>query len=335
MYLVIAALTVVACQQEPKDHVVFSGKITNPTSDYLEIFSRADRNFKKIIKVAEDGSFSDTLNVKQGEFRFFDGTQGAFLYLKNGYDLNVTLDGKEYGKTVVFTGYGSEANNFFIEKIEDQKAIFTDESLFTLNKEDFAAKLEIIESDFLKKLESLKNVDTTFISYEKKGFEGLKNFLVNYHEEKFVLNTLLGKGKESPKFMAYENNAGGTMSLHDLKGKYVYIDVWATWCGPCIAEIPSLKKIEKAYHGKNIEFVSLSIDEPKDYDTWKKMIVDKELGGIQLLADKAWQSEFVQNYKIKGIPRFILIDPNGNIVSPDAPRPSDDNLKKLFNSLSI
>ena len=143
------------------------------------------------------------------------------------------------------------------------------------------------------------------------------------------------KGDPSPKFLDYENYAGGKMSLDDLKGKYVYIDVWATWCGPCIAEVPSLKKIEKKYHGKNIEFVSISVDMPKNYDKWKKMIEEKKLSGIQLFADNSFNSNFVKGYSIQGIPRFILIDPKGNIVHSDAPRPSDPRLIELFNENDI
>ncbi|MFD2568447.1 TlpA family protein disulfide reductase [Pseudotenacibaculum haliotis] len=154
-------------------------------------------------------------------------------------------------------------------------------------------------------------------------------------EKSYNALKLLGKGNSSPKFKDYENYAGGTTSLDDLKGKYVYIDVWATWCGPCKAEIPSLKKVEKQYHGKNIEFVSISIDDKKDHGAWKKMIVDKELGGIQLFADNNWDSKFVQDYMIKGIPRFILIDPSGNIVNSNAPRPSDSKLIALFDELKI
>jgi len=150
-------------------------------------------------------------------------------------------------------------------------------------------------------------------------------------------NTLkvLDKGNASPKFVDYENYAGGTTSLDDLKGKYVYVDVWATWCGPCKAEIPFLKKVEKKYHGKNIHFVSLSIDKVKDHDKWEAMIKDKELGGIQLFADNDWNSKFVTDYLIKGIPRFILIDPTGNIVTANAPRPSDEKLVKMFDELKI
>lgn len=145
----------------------------------------------------------------------------------------------------------------------------------------------------------------------------------------------LAKGMPSPTFSNYENHAGGTTSFDDLKGKYTYIDVWATWCGPCIGEIPSLKAVESEYHGKNIQFVSASIDQSKAHDTWVNMVKEKELGGIQLMADNAWKSKFVQDYEINGIPRFILVDPEGNIVSADAPRPSDPKLKELFATLEI
>ena len=145
----------------------------------------------------------------------------------------------------------------------------------------------------------------------------------------------LAQGNPSPEFKDYENYAGGKTSSKDLNGKYTYIDVWATWCGPCIAEIPSLKKVEEQFHGKNIEFVSISIDREKDHEKWKKMIVDRGLGGMQLFADNNWQSQFIQDYMIKGIPRFILIDPQGNIVNANAPRPSNKKLVETLKSLNL
>lgn len=151
---------------------------------------------------------------------------------------------------------------------------------------------------------------------------------------KFNKIKTLTPGNVSPKF-DFENFKGGKTSLESLKGKYVYIDVWATWCGPCRREIPSLQKVEEQYHGKNIEFVSLSIDEKKDYEKWRKFVEDKKLGGIQLFADNDWNSKFVTDYAIEGIPRFILVDPNGNIVSADAPRPSDPKLVAKFEELGI
>lgn len=150
-------------------------------------------------------------------------------------------------------------------------------------------------------------------------------------------NTLkaLVVGKASPKFVDYENYKGGTTSLDDLKGKFVYVDVWATWCAPCKKEIPFLKKIEKQYHDKNIYFVSISIDKKKDHQAWLDMVKDKKLSGVQLFADADWNSKFVKDYGINGIPRFLLIDPQGNIISTDAPRPSNPALIALFTKNGI
>ncbi|WP_299334191.1 TlpA disulfide reductase family protein [uncultured Psychroserpens sp.] len=194
------------------------------------------------------------------------------------------------------------------------------------------------------KIQALKNeaidyLGSFLVSPGNSNMESIYNFFVSNTTkedtkkkltETYEKNKDLVKGKPSPQFENYENHKGGEMSLADLKGKYVYIDVWATWCGPCIREIPSLKEVEKQFHNENIEFVSTSIDEVKDHDKWVSMVNDKELGGVQLMADNAWKSKFVEEYAIQGIPRFILIDPNGNIVSADAPRPSDPKLKELL-----
>ena len=150
---------------------------------------------------------------------------------------------------------------------------------------------------------------------------------------------LIKKGMKSPEFFDYENYKGGTTSLSDLRGKYLYIDVWATWCGPCIAQIPASKKMEKLYHDKNIEFVYISIDVRDrpvyNYDKWREMIEEKSLGGVQLFADNAWDSKFTKAFVINSIPRYLLIGPDGNIISGDAPRPSDQKLVELFDSLDI
>src|SRR5690606_17781133 len=197
------------------------------------------------------------------------------------------------------------------------------------------------------KTQSIKNGLAPNISYginpaNEMSEELYKELMANVTDENFKkeltekfekIKTLV-KGNPSPKFN-YENHKGGTTSLDDLKGKFVYIDVWATWCGPCKAEIPFLKEVEKIYHGKNIEFVSISIDNEKDHETWKNFVTEQQLGGIQLYADNAWQSQFVKDYVIDGIPRFILIDTDGNIVSGDAPRPSDEKLIELFDELGI
>lgn len=143
--------------------------------------------------------------------------------------------------------------------------------------------------------------------------------------------TKLTSGSPSPKFSNYENFNGGTTSLDDFKGKVTYIDIWATWCLPCRGEIPALKELEKKFHGKDVAFVSISIDQNKD--EWKEFVKSEDLKGVQLFAENAFESQFIQDYGIRQIPTFIIIDKEGKIVNADAPRPSSDEITGLLEGL--
>lgn len=173
-------------------------------------------------------------------------------------------------------------------------------------------------------------MDPNFIAMQKKNIETSLFGLRQYYNQKLATNKMNNMLSAS---FDYENQKGGKTKLEDFRGKYVYIDVWATWCGPCRGEIPFLQKVEEKYAGKNIEFVSISVDVEKDHDKWKNFVTEKHLGGTQLIADKNWLSDFITSYGINSIPRFILIDPKGIIVKGDAVRPSDPKLQKLLDGL--
>ena len=126
---------------------------------------------------------------------------------------------------------------------------------------------------------------------------------------------------------SYPDQNDKMVKLSSFKGSMVYVDVWATWCGPCIAEIPSLKKLQKDYEDKDIVFLSVSVD--TDRDAWIKMLTEDDLGGVHLWAD-GW-SEITKSYAIFGIPRFMLIGKDGSMISVDAPRPSSDEIRGMFN----
>ncbi len=143
---------------------------------------------------------------------------------------------------------------------------------------------------------------------------------------------VLAKGKVAPDF-EYADIEGKMIALKDFRGKHVYIDVWATWCGPCMRELPHLEKLQERYHGnENIVFASVSIDEDKE--AWAKMVEEKEMQGVQLIGDEAWSSSICKDYLINGIPRFILIDKEGNIMNAKAPRPSSDEIKDVLKEIS-
>ena len=139
---------------------------------------------------------------------------------------------------------------------------------------------------------------------------------------------LTSVGRPSPDFKGQDIN-GKTLSLKDFNGKYLYIDVWATWCGPCKKEIPFLKELEKKFEGKNITFLSLSTDQNKT--DWENMVKSGELSGTQLLIGRG--SQFQKDYNINGIPHFILLDPEGKIVNASMIRPSSPDIEKVLNAL--
>jgi len=126
-------------------------------------------------------------------------------------------------------------------------------------------------------------------------------------------------GKEIPDFK-FIDVEGDSVKLSDLRGNLVYIDIWATWCGPCIAEHPHWDELRAAYKDKDVAFLSLSIDDTKE--PWEKMVKSKNMGGYQWFAENAWKSEFTRLFMVNSIPRFLLLDKEGKILLPSAERPS-------------
>ena len=95
-----------------------------------------------------------------------------------------------------------------------------------------------------------------------------------------------------------------------------------------VRDLPHLKKLEEEMKGKEVVFIGVSVDEEKNYDKWKKFITDEQLPGIQLFAN-GW-SKITKDYKITGIPRFMVFDREGKVVESVAPRPSNPDLKALL-----
>lgn len=432
--------------QDLSSYVRLSGEITNPNSDKITI---RGNGYIKVIDVNTNGTFDDTLVIKEGNFTFYDTKESTAMYLAPGYRLDISLDGKEFDETLKYSGIGEKPNNFnasyflFNEKnaidsetykkmenqeyfdyelkthaslmkllneseIENEKFLESQADKFRfqmlnnlitkLGEDYFAGKTKGIITQYLDSeidkidfkdsvlfasnndyryflssyfvagltsgdLKTLELYNEELLEMQKKSIvTTLKRGISFYNMEKLDLyyqtyvklaandkdiNRIKGKyeriktlkkGSPSPSFN-YPDSSGKNISLESLKGKLVYVDVWATWCGPCKAQIPFLKQLEEKYREEDIAFVSLSIDQLKNISKWKDMIVDKELEGIQIIADKAWRSKFVTDYVIEGIPRFILIDKDGNLMDPMAPRPAvykegemqlNEEIQKIF-----
>lgn len=322
----------------PKDYAVVHGKITNPIEGLgFRLFDPVSaKSFT--FKVGADGTYRDTIKLEKATY--FNGFYDKLisLYLTKGMDLEINFDAKNVSKTITIIGKGQEENSFLGLKAKLEGGLFGADYLEFLNveKKVFDEKMKQFSDNFKVELDKKKSVlDPNFTTTQLKKLEEFNTSLASEYTRQQINNTELGVGMPSPVFTNYINYKGGKSSLSDFKGSYVFIDVWATWCGPCKYEMPYLAKVEKEFHGKNIKFVSISVDRLADEKKWRDMIKAQGLTGVQLLADKEIKSTFITSYYIQGIPRFIVLDKEGKIISSDAPRPSEPELTELLNTLDI
>lgn len=184
----------------------------------------------------------------------------------------------------------------------------------------------------------MHHIATRYVdNFGVKDIDELKNLYYTYVTDPALLAAYEAKcgrwdlsrpGRRSPDFTATDLE-GKTWTLADFRGRYVYIDMWATWCAPCRQELPYLKQLEAQFADAQITFLGLSID--SDKAKWEKMASSGDLTGTQLYLGT--KSSFQEAYRIEGIPRFILLDKNGVIISNDMSRPSDPETAETLDSL--
>ncbi|MCU7548819.1 TlpA family protein disulfide reductase [Chitinophagaceae bacterium LB-8] len=177
-------------------------------------------------------------------------------------------------------------------------------------------------------INNLSEFKATFEPYKKYANAGPAKQTYQSVLSQFIGDTAY-IGKSSYNFSLPDTN-GKMVSMKDFKGKVVFIDVWATWCGPCKAQIPFLKEIEEEYKdNKDIVFVAISLDREKDKQKWLNFIQKENLHGLHLLDDAG--KAFAMKYEIRAIPRFLLIDKKGKWIEVRCPLPEDKaNLKKYI-----
>ena len=171
----------------------------------------------------------------------------------------------------------------------------------------------------VKDISEMENIYHTYVR---------DTLLTSSFAKKYERWDLSRPGKRSPGFRAPDVD-GKVHTLADFRGKYVYIDMWATWCGPCKREMPYLKALEEEFKDAEIVFVGLSVD--KDKAAWENMVRQGELTGVQLYLGTG--SRFQEGYRVEAIPRFILLDKEGVIISNDMSRPSAKETAETLRNL--
>lgn len=116
-------------------------------------------------------------------------------------------------------------------------------------------------------------------------------------------------------------NTGNTVNVADLRGKVVVVDFWATWCGPCVADMPEVKKLYEEYHAKGLEIIGVSLDQPEDkggLDKLRTFCSEQQITWPQYYQGNYWDSEFSTSWGINSIPCVFFLDKNGNLVTTEA-----------------
>lgn len=194
--------------------------------------------------------------------------------------------------------YG-QANNDFYEQVRFIVRYYSD-------RNSILAVLPLLRSEADAEL-----VAQTLSTLEKKNpnYAPLVTYKNNIAEAK-KQKERLAEGKQAPLFQ-FPTPDGKKIGPKDFKGKYLLIDFWASWCGPCRNSIPHLKEVYEEYKDKGVEILSVSID--KDEKAWRKAMSEESMPWPQALAPGAGK-EIMKEYQFSGIPYIILVDKQGNIV---------------------
>ncbi len=161
--------------------------------------------------------------------------------------------------------------------------------------------------------------------------DSLKEKVKVHHDAMIQKYGHLFAGKPAPN-ITFTDKAGKQLSLASFRGQTLLVDIWGTWCAPCIAEMPYLKALQKEYGGrKDVRIMSIACD--KKAEKWKGYLAKHPTTWHQYLITEQGNKMLDDVYFCEGIPRFIIIDKQGNLVCADAMRPSDEGFNEYFKKI--
>ena len=155
-------------------------------------------------------------------------------------------------------------------------------------------------------------VEQTAIKFP--SHQGIAAIKATLSQQMQKANTASWVGKEAPDFGMPDAN-GKEVKLSSFKGKYVLVDFWASWCGPCRQENPNLVKAYNRFKDKNFTVLGVSLDRPGQKDKWLKAISDDQLTWTNISDLQFWNSPVVSLYGFEGIPFNVLVDPQGKVIA--------------------
>lgn len=187
------------------------------------------------------------------------------------------------------------------------KTARTIDSLVTHYPDSYAVALII--NNFVAKQRELPEVEQMYAGLTPR----IKNSYLG-QKLKLTIDTMrkTAIGSIAPDF-TLTNPEGKDISLSDYRGKYVLLDFWASWCGPCLREVPNVRKVYDRYHPKGFEILSVSLDDKKD--NWTEAIDKHHLNWEHVSSLKGWQCPVAKLYSVSGVPAMFLLDQDGRIIA--------------------
>ena len=295
----------------------------SPESSFLayKLISAEERDFYgESLYLADKVSYELQLeDYKTNLMQWLDQFENG--YFRSTEEKSIKASVKRYLKRKEsFSDRAEEERLYLWETSKLSKEYDFYDLLSTLNRAEFDENLIEYEKKMNSALEPLKELN----NYEKEQGK-ITKMVASWRDRKDDYDNMPKDGDMSIDF-SYPNISSEMISLSSFRGSLVYIDVWATWCGFCIAEMPFKERLQKDYKNKDIVFLSVSVDTEKE--AWEKMLKEDQLGGVQLWAD-GW-SQITKSYAIFGIPRFMLVDKSGELIAVDAPRPSSNEIRSMI-----
>jgi len=369
IYFILSALLMGswACQSANGHEVagvegkqVIKGKIKFPQKDAYVRLSRitADESVPlDSVKADKDGNFKFEIDLTQPTFyaiSFYDLQTNEFILSNSGIEIEADGDKQEGA----FKTKGSKDTDNLYEFVafrnkvqataDSMKTAFMsteDETVQAKIQEDFngfSAKLSTEAKQLATKFD---NSVAAIFPASMLDFETEIDFVVNLADKltksypnsdwvkDFDKNVQSAKktavGQAAPE-IELETPEGTKLALSSLKGKYVLIDFWASWCRPCRMENPNVVKVYQKYKDKGFEILGVSLD--ADKDKWLKAISDDGLTWKHISDLKQWQSSVVPLYGIEGIPMTVLLDKDGKILAKNLRGEAlEQKLASLFN----
>ncbi len=247
------------------------------------------------------------LNNQQAIFTIPQYAQFIDYYVHHHFNEEVIKKSENYA-----------VQNYFVDKFDFAKTRLKDHSLSFILGANF-----IIGANKGKAALIIPKYEEFKAQNQHPSFQKTVDFHYNLHKKYLP-------GAEASNFTVVDST-GKEVKLSDFKGKVVYMDFWATWCGPCRRQMPHSKKLKKHFEGQEVAFLYISVD--KDEAKWKAFLDKEQLEGHHYHAPKDRVLQIKRDYMVQGIPKFVLIDQEGKLVDFNAKRPDNPQIYKEIEGL--